>query len=155
MLEFQVDNIFVVFAEKVFQKIIGIHMGTNCAPLLADIFLYSYEEEFMQILLSTSMKRLASQFNLTYRYIDDVLSIKNPDFENYIGQMCPFELRSKTRREATLLLPSWIHSCQSVGVYLVIVFYSVNLLSILFSIVSFSLFYSILSSLFLGNFSFY
>ena len=41
MLEFLVDNIFVVFVGKVFQQIIGIPMGTNCAPLLADIFLYS------------------------------------------------------------------------------------------------------------------
>ena len=48
MLEFLVANIFVVFAEKVFQQIIGIPMGTNCAPLLADIFLYWYEEEFIQ-----------------------------------------------------------------------------------------------------------
>ena len=48
MLEFLVDNIFVVFAGKVFQQIVGIPMGTNCAPLLADIFLYSYEAEFIQ-----------------------------------------------------------------------------------------------------------
>ena len=52
MLEFLVDNIFVVFAGKVFQQIVGIPMGTNCAPLLADIFLYSYEAEFIQSLLS-------------------------------------------------------------------------------------------------------
>ena len=51
MLEFLVD-IFVIFAEKGFQQIIGIPMGTNCAPLLADIFLYSYEAEFIQSLLS-------------------------------------------------------------------------------------------------------
>ena len=90
-------------------------MGTNCAPLLADIFLYSYEAEFIQSLLSTGRKRLASQFNFTYRYIDDVLSINNPGFENYLGQMYPLNLRSKTRRRATLLLPTWIYSCQSVG----------------------------------------
>ena len=36
MLEFLVDNIFVVFAGKVFQQIVGIPMGTNCAPLLAE-----------------------------------------------------------------------------------------------------------------------
>ena len=91
MLEFLVDNIFVVFAKKVFQHIIGIPMGTvlNCAPLLANIFLYSYEAEFIQSLLSTGRKRLASQFNFTYRYIDDVLSINNPDFEKYLGQMYP------------------------------------------------------------------
>ena len=48
MLGFLLDNIFVVFAGKFFQQIIGIPMGTNCAPLLADIFLYSYEAEFIQ-----------------------------------------------------------------------------------------------------------
>ena len=53
MLEFLVDNIFVVFAGKVFQQTVGIPMGTNCAPLLADIFLYSYEADFIQSLLST------------------------------------------------------------------------------------------------------
>ena len=49
MLEFLVDNIFVVFAGKVFQQVVGIPMGTNCAPLLADIFLYSYEAEFISL----------------------------------------------------------------------------------------------------------
>ena len=57
MLEFLVDNIFVVFGGKVYQQIVGIPMGTNCAPLLADIFLYSYEAEFIQSLLSTGKKK--------------------------------------------------------------------------------------------------
>ena len=100
MLEFLVDNIFVVFAGKVFQQIVGIPMGTNCAPLLADIFLYSYEAEFIQSLLSAGKKRLASQFNFTYRYIDDVLSINNQDFENYLGQMYPPELEIKDTTES-------------------------------------------------------
>ena len=56
MLEFLVDNIFVVFGGKGFQQITGIPMGTNCAPLLADIFLYSYEAEFIQSLLSAGKK---------------------------------------------------------------------------------------------------
>ena len=100
MLEFLVDNIFVVFGGKVFQQIVGIPMGANCAPLLADIFLYSYEAEFIQSLLSTGKKKLASQFNFTYRYIDDVLSINNPDFENYLGQMYPPELKIKDTTES-------------------------------------------------------
>ena len=99
MLEFLADNIFVVFAGKVFQQIIGIPMGTNSAPLLADIFLYSYEAEFIESLLSAGKKRLASQFNFTYRFIDDVLSINNPDFENYLGQMYPPELEIKDTTE--------------------------------------------------------
>ena len=76
-------------------------MGTNCAPLLADIFLYSYEADFIQSLLSTGKKHLASLFNLTYRYIDDVLSINHPDFENYLGQMYPAELEIKDSTEST------------------------------------------------------
>ena len=114
MLESLVDNIFVVFAGKVFQQVIGIPIGTNCAPLLADIFLYFYEEEFIQSLLSAGRKRLASQFNFRYtgRYIDDVLSINNPDFENYLGQMYPSEFEIKDTTETNT---SWICSCQSVG----------------------------------------
>ena len=70
-------------------------METNCAPLLADIFIYSYEAEFIQSLLSTGRKQLAPLFNFTYWYIDDVLSINNPEFENYLGQMYPVELEIK------------------------------------------------------------
>ena len=69
-------------------------------PLLADIFLYSHEAEFIQSLLSTGKKKIASQFNFTYRYIDDVLSINNPDFENYLGQMYPAELEIKDTTES-------------------------------------------------------
>ena len=49
MLEYLVVNIFVVFGAKAFQQKVGIPMGTNCAPLLADIFLYSYKAEFISI----------------------------------------------------------------------------------------------------------
>jgi hypothetical protein len=48
MLEFLIDSIFVSFGEALFQQVVGITMGTNCAPLLADLFLYSCESEFLQ-----------------------------------------------------------------------------------------------------------
>jgi hypothetical protein len=51
MRGFLVHNIYVVFGEQVFQQSFGIPIGTNCAPLLADLFLYSYETEFVQKLL--------------------------------------------------------------------------------------------------------
>ena len=51
MLEYLIDNIFVEFGGHIFQQSIGIPMGTNCAPLLADLFLYSYEAEFIQNLV--------------------------------------------------------------------------------------------------------
>ena len=60
----------------------------------------SYEAEFIQSLLSTGRKQLASRFNFTYRYIDDVLSINNPEFENYLCQMYPVELEIKDTTES-------------------------------------------------------
>ena len=81
-------------------RVLSKELFTNCAPLLADILLYSYDAEFIQSVLSNGKKKLASQFNFTYRYIDDVLSIKNPDLENYLGQMYPAELEIKDTTES-------------------------------------------------------
>ena len=64
MLNFLIDNIFVKFGGQVFQQSVGIPMGTNCAPLLADLFLYSYEAEFVQNLIKNGQKKLAQSFNL-------------------------------------------------------------------------------------------
>jgi hypothetical protein len=43
LLVFLIDNILVMFGGRVFQQTVGTPMGTNCVPLLADFFLYSYE----------------------------------------------------------------------------------------------------------------
>jgi hypothetical protein len=62
MLEFLIDNIFVMFGGRVFQQTAGIPMGTNYAPLLADLFLYSYEADFIQ----KNEKKLARSFNFMF-----------------------------------------------------------------------------------------
>ena len=59
MLEFLIDNIFVVFGGCVFQQTIGIPMSTICTPLLADLLLYSYEADFITRLLKKNEKKLA------------------------------------------------------------------------------------------------
>jgi hypothetical protein len=51
VIGFLVDNIYVVFGDQVFQQSADIPIGTNCALLLEDLFLYSYEAEFVQKLL--------------------------------------------------------------------------------------------------------
>jgi hypothetical protein len=84
MLEFFIDNIFVVFGERVFQQTVDIPMGTNCAPLLADLFLYSHEADFIQELLRKNEKKLVRSFNFTFRYIDDVLSLNNSRFGDFV-----------------------------------------------------------------------
>ena len=61
---------------------ISFPTGNNCAPLLADQFLYSYKADFIQDLMKAGnnkkkKKNLAQQLNSTYRYKDDVLSLNN------------------------------------------------------------------------------
>ena len=70
MLEFLIDNIFVMFGGRVFQQTVGIPMGTNCGTILSDLFLYSYETDIMQGLLKKNETKLARSFNFTFRYID-------------------------------------------------------------------------------------
>jgi hypothetical protein len=95
MLEFLIENIFVMFGGRVFQQTVDIPMGTNCAPLLADLFLYSYEADFIQELLKKNEKKLARSFNFTFRYIDDVLSLNNSRFVDFVDRIYPIELEVK------------------------------------------------------------
>ena len=67
-------------------------MGTNCAPLLANSFLYSSESEFLQNLVKDKKIHEARALNFTYRYIDDVLSINNPRFAEFLPLIYPPEL---------------------------------------------------------------
>ena len=70
-------------------------MVTNCATLLADLFLYSYEADFIQGLFKKNEKKLARSFNFTFRYIDDVLSLNNSRFGNFVDCIYPIELEIK------------------------------------------------------------
>jgi hypothetical protein len=75
MLEFLIDNIFVSFGGILFQQVIGIPLGANCAPLLADLYLYSYESEFLQKLVKDKKIHEARAFNFTYRFF-----LREPNF---------------------------------------------------------------------------
>ena len=72
MTELMVDNINVRFDGQLFRQMVGIPVETNCAPLLADLFLYSYENELLDKLINEGKRKLARKFNLSYRYIDDL-----------------------------------------------------------------------------------
>ena len=67
-------------------------MGTNCAPLLADLFLYSYENEFLDNMIRSGHRRLARSFNLCYRYIDDLIVFNNKKFLDYLKEIYPSQL---------------------------------------------------------------
>ena len=57
MLDILIDNIFVTFEGRVFQQTVGIPMGTNCVPFLADLFLYYYEDDIIRELLRMKIRK--------------------------------------------------------------------------------------------------
>ena len=67
-------------------------MDTNCAPLVADLFLYCYERDFMDS-LNHDNQAVIEAFNSTFRYLDDLLNIDNPYFEGMVKQIYPPELQ--------------------------------------------------------------
>ena len=80
---------------------VGISMGTNCAPLLADLFPCSYENEFLDKLIKEGKRKLARKFNLSYRYIDDLISFNNKRFKEFISDFYPKELTISETTEST------------------------------------------------------
>ena len=70
-------------------------MGTNCAHLFADLFLYHYEADFIHELLRKKEKKIAISFYFTFRYIDDALSLHNPKFGVYVERTYSIELEIK------------------------------------------------------------
>ena len=92
-LHYLLDNIFIRFGSELYRQIVGIPMGTNCAPLVADLFLFCYERDFMLSLSDNNQADVIEAFNSTSRYLDDLLNIDNPYFEQMVGQIYPTELK--------------------------------------------------------------
>ena len=81
-INFIIDNSYVVFDGKVYRQIIGIPMGTNCAPYLANIFLHMYEVDFIEKLNFEGKHKVSSLLNHMFRYQDDCMIFN--DCKQYI-----------------------------------------------------------------------
>ena len=68
-------------------------MGTNCAPLVADLSLFWYERDFMMSLSDDKQADVIDAFNTTSRYLDDILNINNIYLDNMVSQIYPSELQ--------------------------------------------------------------
>ena len=90
---FLMENIYVQFNGMVYQQIVGIPMGTNCAPLIAHLFLNCYERNFMSNLQKSKRFDLIDKFNDNYRYLDYIFTIDNPTFAEHIPDIYPRELQ--------------------------------------------------------------
>ena len=71
-------------------------MGTNCAPLVADLFLFCYERDFMVSLSDDKQADVIDAFNTTSRYLNDILNINKVYFDNIVSQIYPSELQLNT-----------------------------------------------------------
>ena len=89
-LHYLLDNIFIRFGSKLYRQIVGIPMGTNCAPLVADFFCFVMRETLLS-LSDNNQSDVIEAFNSTSRYLDDLLNIDNPYFEQIVGQIYPTE----------------------------------------------------------------
>ena len=92
-LAFLLDNIFVRFGTKLCRQVVGIPVGTNCAPLVADLFLFCYERDFVMSLSDDGRAGVVGAFGTASGCLDDILDIDNVCFENMVSQICPSGLR--------------------------------------------------------------
>ena len=86
-LTFLLDNNFIRFGTKLYRQVLGIPIGTNCAPLFADVFLFCYQRDFLLYLSKNKQAYVIEAFNITSRYLDDVLNINNIYFDNVVSQI--------------------------------------------------------------------
>ena len=92
-LIYLLDNIYIRFGSKLYGQEVGIPMGTNCTPLVADLFLFCYERDFMKSITKEKRYDLIDAFNSTSRYLDDLLSIDNINFVHMVHRIYPAELQ--------------------------------------------------------------
>ena len=70
------DNIFIRFGTKLYRQIIGISMGTNCATLVADLFLFCYERDFMKSLPPENQIDIIEAFNIGIKHDFPFINIR-------------------------------------------------------------------------------
>ena len=102
-VEYLIDNIYVNVGNGVYRQCVGIPMGTDCAPLLANLFLFFYEYRYMKSLIKSNI-HMARRFNNTMCYIDDLLVLNNTNFGDAIQDIYPSELQLKKTTESTTAL---------------------------------------------------
>ena len=87
------DNIYIRFDTKLYRQIVGILMGNNCSPIIADLFLFCYERDFMMCLSVDKDAEIIEAFNSMSRYLDGLLNIDKTYFDVLVKQFYLTELQ--------------------------------------------------------------
>ena len=115
-LIYLLDNICIRFGTKLYREIVGIPMGTNCAPLVADLFLFCHERYFIMSFSDFKQAEIIEAFQSTSRYLDDLLNIDNPYFEGTVNCIYPPELQLNKANTSDTKAPFLdLHLCISNG----------------------------------------
>ena len=79
LIVYLVSNTYLKAGDSIYRQTIGIPMGTNCAPGLANLYLYYYEAAYVSRIEVEEGIEVAKTFHTTFRLIDDVLALDNPN----------------------------------------------------------------------------
>jgi hypothetical protein len=78
-------NLFLCFGQGVYRQCIGIPMGTNCVVYLANLYLFTYEFDFIKCLLnSNTCPVVLHRLSLVRRFVDDLFVPDFPDFVKFM-----------------------------------------------------------------------
>ena len=94
-----IDNVYIKVGNNVYRQTIGIPVVTNCAPQLVNLFLFHYGYSYMKNLMHDNLC-MAKRFSDTVRYIDDLLTLNNSNFEEEIPNIYPPKLTLKRTSES-------------------------------------------------------
>ena len=88
-----INNAYITFHGQIYRQVIGVPMGTNCAPYLANIFLHHYEYEYLKLLVEQGDIQTAKDLANTFRYQDDCITLNdNGRFAIHHDKIYPREM---------------------------------------------------------------
>ena len=99
VLEYLVNNYYFLVGNTLFRQIIGITMGSDRAPFLANLYLSFYETQWIKSLKKSDYGRARRFFN-TFRFIDDLATFNDQgEFLRSFAEIYPPELSLKKENE--------------------------------------------------------
>ena len=109
MAPYRISNVYIKFGNTLNRQIFGIPIGINCAPLVADLFLFCYKKDFMTSLSDDNQADIIQAFKSISRDLDHLLNIDNPYFEGMVNQIYPLELELNKANTSDTDAPFWIY----------------------------------------------
>ena len=90
-----------LFVQTSSSWVLCINISPRLSVYTPDLFLYSYENEFLDKLIKEAKTKLARRFNLSYCYTDNLISSNNKRFKEFISDSYPKELTISETTEST------------------------------------------------------